>query len=704
MKLWRFVVWLVPVSLCAALFPAQTRSPAHQFQQAIDLMETKGDCPAAIRLFEQIAKGPDRALAARSLLYAGLCYERTGRDKAQKAYERVIREFADQRDVVAEVRVRLSALGLPATADASAMALRRVWAGPGVDALGAPSPDGRYLSYVDRATGDLAVRELATGTNRRLTNKGSWAESTEFAEFSIISPDGAQVAYAWADEHERYDLRLIRLAPQGPSEGRSQAGPAVSAPRVLYRSAETEYIQPADWSPDGKQILALLHGKDGAKRIALVSVADGSVRILKTLDWRYPLKMCFSPDGRYVAYDFPPKESLPERDIFLLAVDDSREIPLVEHPANDFLLGWAPKGDRILFASDRTRTLDAWAIQVTNGKPQGNPELVKQDIGPMYPMGFTRSGSYYYGRSLSGQDVYVATLDPATGKAVDSPVPASRRYVGARHWPDWSPDGKYLAYVSWWWPVGSGSAPPLLVIQSVETGEQRNLFPRVSLLSRLRWSPDGRFIIANGRDHMHRGGLFRVDVQTGDATAIVYSPRGFPRQAAWSADGRAVFYSHYDGPVLLRDLATGQEKEICPGAVFALSPDYQWLALPEFDPLTKSTGLKVVPSTGGQPRELLRLTETGAFMLNLAWSADGRYLLFGKSGATSQSKTELWRIPVQGGEPENLGLSVERMVELRVHPDGRRIAFTAGSQRREIWAMENFLPALNATRSQGRNR
>ena len=32
---------------------------------------------------------------------------------------------------------------------------------------------------------------------------------------------------------------------------------------------------------------------------------------------------------------------------------------------------------------------------------------------------------------------------------------------------------------------------------------------------------------------------------------------------------------------------------------------------------------------------------------------------------------------------------------LSVHPDGRRIAFTAGTPvRSEVWVMENFLPAL----------
>jgi hypothetical protein len=33
---------------------------------------------------------------------------------------------------------------------------------------------------------------------------------------------------------------------------------------------------------------------------------------------------------------------------------------------------------------------------------------------------------------------------------------------------------------------------------------------------------------------------------------------------------------------------------------------------------------------------------------------------------------------------------------LRFHPDGKRIAFTAGSYSGEVWVLENFLPKTEA--------
>jgi len=68
---------------------------------------------------------------------------------------------------------------------------------------------------------------------------------------------------------------------------------------------------------------------------------------------------------------------------------------------------------------------------------------------------------------------------------------------------------------------------------------------------------------------------------------------------------------------------------------------------------------------------------------------DGRYILFGVSRG---KEPELWRISAEGGQPQNLGIRMEGIHTLSVHPDGRRIAFSGGSIIREVWALENYLP------------
>ncbi|MGH9784991.1 MAG: hypothetical protein ACRD88_12490, partial [Terriglobia bacterium] len=318
----------------------------------------------------------------------------------------------------------------------SAVTLRKVWAGPEVNTYGAPSADGRFLTYVDWATPALAIRNMVTGETRRVIN-GSWADPAQFPGGpSFFSPDGRKVVSLWFNEKKFEDLRVVPVNPE-PDGGR---------PRVLYRNEEIPYPYPAEWSPDGKSILATFWKKDETTQIALISVEDGSTRVLKSLDWRSPEVTRFSPDGRYIAYDFPPKQDSAERDIFVLAADGSQETPLIQHPADDRLLGWTPDGKYILFRSDRTGTLGAWLIEVAAGRPSGQPQLVKGDLGRIQPMGFARNGSFYFGLSAGIRDIYVATLDPATGRVLRQPQLASQRFLGANRAPEWSPDGESMAY------------------------------------------------------------------------------------------------------------------------------------------------------------------------------------------------------------------------------------------------------------------
>ena len=48
-------------------------------------------------------------------------------------------------------------------------------------------------------------------------------------------------------------------------------------------------------------------------------------------------------------------------------------------------------------------------------------------------------------------------------------------------------------------------------------------------------------------------------------------------------------------------------------------------------------------------------------------------------------------IPTSGGKPQKLWQSENDLRDLRVHPDGRRIAFYTTRSTTEVWVMENFL-------------
>ncbi len=586
------------------------------------------------------------------------------------------------------------------------------------------TPDGRYRFYAEELSGEgdhLFLQDLKTGETRRLT-KGPG--ETDFND-PIMSPDGRLIAYAWvtpayawATEDRLIELRIVGI------DG--------SEPRVLYSNRDVLLLLVHEWSPDGKYVAATVFQKDRTSQLILASVADASVRVLrtqvlKTLNHSYQWnRMSFSPDGRFVAYDLSPQAGWSPRDIFAIPAEGGPEIPLVQHPANDLLLGWTPDGRGVLFASDRSRHWDLWVIQVSDGKPRGSPQMVKPNIGPIFgglwftALGFTRDGTYYYGVEVWENDVYLATLDPAINSLQGPKKLVS--HVGDRTSTEWSRDGQYLAYA---WGRGSEYDPFILGIRSAKTGKERRL--RLDKLMRHgghgfepRWSPDGRFILGDARERDYAGplmdsqGLYRIDVQTGSVIPLVQTTicgSNCIESPVWSRDGKAIFKRRVTESIVTRDLETGEEKELYravspaqvrhfPTSNLAVSPDGQRLAFVWQDGKVGITALMVLPTAGGKPRELLRAQEPERISVP-GWTPDSRHIIYARSVAGEKGKFELWRVSAEGGEPQNFALTMEARVPygLSVHPDGKRIAFTAGTERRtEVWVLENFLPALKPSR------
>ena len=637
----------LPAPLAAVVDRALTADPAARFDSAAS-MET------ALAALEQQAQAPPRRLR-----YPGVA------SMVASAAAITVAAIAVQRAV--------------APRQSSGMVIRRIAANAQVTGVTGLSSDGRYVSDVDwEKSGNLVVRELATGRRRILTGKRSWYDSDESAEFSTFSPDDRRIAYVWMTRSSEYELRIVETDGSSP-------------PRVVYYDPHTSYIQGAEWSPDGGRLLVVAKRTDGTTQMALLSSAGGQPRVLKTFTGGGPGRVAFSPDGRYVAYDMPQTEGAAERDIFALAVDGRGDVPLVQHPAHDFLLGWAPDGGRLVFGSDRSGTVGGWILPIADGKPAGAPELFRPDLGSGHPIRITPAGSYYYGVPVSTTDVYTATLDAAGTGIATTPVQAGQRFAGTNKWPEWSPDGSRLAYVSQFRTSQGDTRPLILSIETLDGGPVRELSPALGFFSRPRWSPDGRSMLSNARDRSDHGGLFRIDAETGDATLLVPS-KGLPRQAAWTRDGRGIVYFDPNaGPIVRRDLATGAEQIVHAGGDFALSPDNRWIVVSEVDRGSSSTVLNLVALDRGRSRELARGAGT------CAWMPDSRRVLCLET--PDGRAPELWRFSIDETESPRLVAAMAGLNEVRINPDGRRIALSIARGSEELWVMENFLPPASVPRS-----
>ncbi len=675
------------------------------FQKALAKERGEGKLQEAIALYKRVIdETKNESLAAKAQLRIGICYEKLGKEKAklaQEAFQKVISDYPSQRDIVRMAQEKLSNLIQAQTfveRGDRGKNLRLVWKGSDVDALevmGAPSPDGRYISYTDWDTGNLAVYEISTKKKWPLTDKKNW-EDNSWPENSRWSPDGKKIAYSWWDNDGKNDLRIIGL------DG--------SKPRIL--TDPYPWIILSDWSPDGKHILAVIYKKEESDcRVSLISVADGSIKTLKKRKWSDG-KMRFSPDGKYIAFNFLSIEGS-DSDIYLLTIDGETEVPLVKHPANDRFLGWTPNGKYLLFASDRTGTFDAWILPVSEGRPNGEPEIVQKNLGYVDPMGITQNGDFYYGINSSIQNIYVAAVDPETCLSNGPVRKMSLPFEGRNDRPEFSPDGKQIAFVRSSLPrasVNTLQGPNYLCVRSLEEGRER-VFPLNRKVWDLDWAPDSSSILVFGSDQENRLGFYRVDANTGEISVVVQNEnpaREHANSPEWSGDGKGLFYLHYDMtnslcPLVYQNLETGQTKKIHQldlrkTPLFSISPDKKWLAIidqpiqPQAE--TYERVIKIIPAEGGEPRELCRYENSRNARVMPRWSADGRFIIYPRI-QSGENLWELWRVPFIGGQPQKMGISMTDASAISPHPDGRQIAFTSHGltdKGPEIWVMENFLP------------
>ena len=286
-----FIRVLAVIALAAVPLVLAAQSGNDLFQKALSKERAEGQLTEAIALYERIVKefGSDRPLAAKALLQMGRCYERLGKSEALQSYERLLREYGDQRAIADDARTRLAALaGRDAAARndavarqrAGGMASRHVWTLPGSGTItGTVSRDGRYVPYTDWAVpkgkgGELFLHDLQSGADRQLTNDVKTVGVQFVEDGGTFSGDDTEFAYSLFNTDHR-ELRVVGVQ-----------APGIPRPRVVFSNPEVSRISPDDWSRNGKWLAVQLQRKDKTAQIGLVAVQDGSLRVLKSVDWR----------------------------------------------------------------------------------------------------------------------------------------------------------------------------------------------------------------------------------------------------------------------------------------------------------------------------------------------------------------------------------------------------------------------------------
>jgi dipeptidyl aminopeptidase/acylaminoacyl peptidase len=305
--------------------------------------------------------------------------------------------------------------------------------------------------------------------------------------------------------------------------------------------------------------------------------------------------------------------------------------------------------------------------------------------------------------------------------------------------PEWSPDGRTIAFLSARGPEKDGKDPKAgLWRVAVDGGEAEPLTDEKSAITSFRFSPDGRsiaFLMADARtDEEEKADKEKRDARVVDdalkmirlrvvpvekdaegkrpvrtltsgefSVGNIGSPAGFD----WSPDGRTIAFTHQPNPhindwplsdVSLVDVATGAVRPLAATRASEsepfFSPDGRSVAIDVTDDPPTWRGrsrVAVVPAGGGAPR-LLAATKDERPNL-IGWTRDGRVLV----SETLRTVNRLFALPTDGGPAVALGPAEVMVDGAALNAAGTHVGFSsqAPDQAPEAYVarVDAFTPA-----------
>ena len=301
-------------------------------------------------------------------------------------------------------------------------------------------------------------------------------------------------------------------------------------------------------------------------------------------------------------------------------------------------------------------------------------------------------------------DVYTGNVDSAAGDI--TPVRLSSRAADMNKSPAWSPDGQWLAFVSQRGPFQEAGASRIVVRRMVDGTEREFVHDFQVIAARLAWSPDGRRLAFRDvqRGQSPSSAPIRlIDPMTGRVIATMADPKPLPEgnrplvdEFDWLDESTLAFTNQSGIGVI--DVGTGAWHMIWrPPAEHgfyrvAVSPDHRSVAT-VMQPSDRSWfSAIVIPSSGGDARELLRVSRPEVMTLE-CWTADGSSLLVtrhDRSKPQEEQREHMWRVPIDGGLATDLKLSGHGLQDIRAHPDGHQLALVFGGGDNEFWTVSGF--------------
>ena len=535
------------------------------------------------------------------------------------------------------------------------------------------------------------------------------------ARTPVISPDGQWIAYI-ADEEAGATLYVADLA----------GGQALAVLQALQ-------LWQVRWSPDGSSLLVggILEGGEVPGANYIVSRLGGAP---KSLGFRGFTFLAWSPDGARFAGTASAQrniwlidaatgetETLPvddsivwnqsldwsAHDLLVLQTIDATEtsqlwvLPVDGRPASVILESrdslssprWSGDGDALYYMAQRgqTREIRKLPVDPLSGTPAGEPQVLLTGLqaGPYFSVS-SDGARLAYSRVNTQSRLWSASLQPSQ-RCAD--MRQLTRGTVVDTFPAFSPEGGRLAFTR---SIGESRN---VFLMDLDEGTTRQLTFMEASNAYPAWSPDGTQIVF-GSSQGDKPRVWRVPAGGGTPTVLDRTDLSLSSQVAWSPRGQILYQTPGNRNFRMLDLDTGSE-------TLLLEKEAGWIFLPKFSPDgslvavfrnytveldsgRQFRGLWVVPTGGGEPRQVLdrRAYPTG-------WSPDGAWVYARESAQGSPGK--LLRVAADGSRVEHLcelpDTTGDAVSDATSSPDGRTAVLAIGENPSDVWLAEPFDPS-----------
>jgi Tol biopolymer transport system component len=679
------------------------------YQEGLYQEEVQGDLEQAIAIYQSILSDhPDsRAVAVKAQLHIGLCYEMLGLNEAQRAYQRVIDDYAEYRDEVSVARRRLASLAEELAELARRPTFRKIEIASKPQ-NGVLSPDGSKLAFTSEGSVWVVPIQGNVGPDiagepiqltepvgaRTMGNLGlSWSADGEWIAFNAEQDEEPVIHVVPAAGGEQKKIPGNHFRGAYAMSYRISLSPDGNTLAFAYDDPEVE----AEDSPYSQVFLSIY-----------TTPVEGGQPTKLTPVWS--IEPAFSPDGRFVAYlkfARAEDEDLGDgygwyRELWMVPSAGGTPVLLADSIAARGPV-WSPDARMIAFIREpggESEGEEIWVVPVSEGEAgAADPLKIPLPRGSQHPLaGWTpRNELGVFMNTPYHQAVY--TVPAEGGKAVQITTD------GFAFHPRWTPDGKTIVYRGgdrFWLaavPAGGGAATEIPSVSDLE------ITPGIPG-GGVHVSPDGQKILFMGATRQPlRVNIFTLPIEGGVPTQVtetlsVPEMDTQDRYPCWSPDGDRIAFIRYrsDRRVAKGDFsmniyvvsaeggeptATTTDADSVAWAAIAYSPDGNRLAYFSND------AIKVRPAAGGEARVVAKL-ERVHFHSELAWSPDGNRIAY-------TDRRRIWTVRTDGGEPVEVktGVLAEDAENLHIDwsPDGRRIVFAASmGGKPEFWLISDFLP------------